>query len=251
MRLKGRVSIVTGGATGLGRAVALAYAREGASVVIADIADAGAVVAEIESDGGAAIYARTDISDEQSVAAMVRGAVNRFGAVDILFNNAAVSASLELKPFEELSVAEWRHVLDVNMIGSFLCAKMVSPIMRAQKSGSIINIASGTAFKGTPFMLHYVSSKGAIISMTRVLAHELGTDDITVNAIAPGYILTEGNLGNADFLADQGDKAIAGRALKRAGYPEDLIGGAIFLASDEARFISGQILAIDGGSVYH
>lgn len=251
MRLEGKVAIVTGGATGLGRAIALGYAREGAKVVVADIGDAEPVLAEARAAGGDVVASRVDISDEAAVKAMVMLAVERFSTVDILVNNAAVASTLRLTPFEKLTAADWRHVADVNMIGTFLCIREVAPIMRAKQSGSIINFASGTAFKGTPGMLHYTATKGAIISMTRVLAQELGSSFVRVNALSPGYILTEGNLGNKAFLLEQADKAIEGRAIKRAGYPDDLVGGALFLASDESRFVSGQILAIDGGSVYH
>lgn len=251
MRLEGKVAIVTGGASGLGRAIALRYASEGAKVVIADLGDAEPVVAEATKAGGDAVASPTDIADEAAVRRLIELAVGRFGTVDILVNNAAVASTLKLTPFEKLTVAEWRHVAEVNMIGTFLCVREVAAIMRAKKSGSIINFASGTAFKGTPGMLHYTATKGAIISMTRVLAQELGSSFVRVNAISPGYILTEGNLGNKAFLDDQSDKAIQGRAIKRAGYPADLVGGALFLASDESEFVTGQILAIDGGSVYH
>lgn len=251
MRLEGKVAIVTGGASGLGRAIALRYASEGAKVVIADLGDAEPVVAEATKAGGDAVASPTDIADEAAVRRLIELAVGRFGTVDILVNNAAVASTLKLTPFEKLTVAEWRHVAEVNMIGTFLCVREVAAIMRAKKSGSIINFASGTAFKGTPGMLHYTATKGAIISMTRVLAQELGSSFVRVNAISPGYILTEGNLGNKAFLDDQADKAIQGRAIKRAGYPADLVGGALFLASDESEFVTGQILAIDGGSVYH
>lgn len=251
MRLEGKVAIVTGGASGLGRAIALRYASEGAKVVIADLGDAEPVVAEATKAGGDAVASRTDIADEAAVRRLIDLAVGRFGTVDILVNNAAVASTLKLTPFEKLTVAEWRHVAEVNMIGTFICIREVAAIMRAKESGSIINFASGTAFKGTPGMLHYTATKGAIISMTRVLAQELGSSFVRVNAISPGYILTEGNLGNKAFLDDQSAKAIQGRAIKRAGYPADLVGGALFLASDESEFVTGQILAIDGGSVYH
>lgn len=251
MRLDGKVAIVTGGATGLGRAIALGYAREGASVAIADLTDASSVVDEVKAAGGKAVVTRTNVTDEDAVKRMVALAVERFGTVDILVNNAAIASTLRLKPFEQLTVAEWRQVVETNMIGTFLCTREVSPIVRAKQAGSIINFASGAAFKGTPYMLHYTATKGAIISMTRALARECGADFVRVNAISPGYILTEGNLANSSFLADQAEKAIDGRALKRAGYPDDLVGGAIFLASDELKFVTGQILAIDGGSVYH
>ena len=192
-----------------------------------------------------------DVSSEDSVAGMAERTIDRFGRIDILVNNAAVSASLALKPFEALTVAEWRRVLDVNTIGVFLCCRAVASHMRARKSGRIVNITSGTAFKGAPFLLHYVASKGAVMSMTRSLARELGTDNITVNAVSPGYTLSEGNLANADFLSAHRQAAIAGRVLQRDAYPEDLVGAVAFLASDDAAFMSGQILAVDGGSVFH
>ncbi len=222
MRLKGKVAIVTGGATGLGRAIALRYAKEGARVVIADLGDADPVVAEARAAGGDAVASRTDIADETAVTALIDLTLRHFGTIDILVNNAAVASTLKITPFEKLTVAEWRHVTEVNMIGTFLCIREVSPILRAKKAGSIINFASGTAFKGTPGMLHYTATKGAIISMTRVLAQELGSSFVRVNAISPGYILTEGNLDNQAFLADQADKAIAGtrhQARRLSGRP--------------------------------
>src|SRR4030095_16721526 len=162
-----------------------------------------------------------------------------------------ISKTLKITPFEKLSVAEWRKVLDVNTIGTFLCCRAASPHMRDKKYGRIINVASGTAFKGAPFLLHYVASKGSVISMTRALARELGNDNITVNAISPGYTLTEGNLANTAFVSAHREAAIASRALPRDAYPEDLVGTLSFLASDDAAFITGQIVAVDGGSVYH
>ena len=232
MRLKDRVAIVTGGSTGIGFAIARRLSEEGAAVVIADIKGAAEAAAGLSGSNRQIAAAETDVASEDSVAQLISGTIDRLGRIDILVNNAAVSASLALTPFEKLTVAEWRHVLDVNAIGTFLCCRAVAPHMRAQKSGRIVNIASGTAFKGAPFLLHYVASKGAVISMTRSLARELGNDNITVNAVSPGYTLSEGNLGNPDFL-------------------DDLVGAVAFLASDDAAFMSGQILAVDGGSVMH
>ena len=232
MRLKDRVAIVTGGSTGIGFAIARRLSEEGAAVVIADIKGAAEAAAGLSGSNRQIAAAETDVASEDSVAQLISGTIDRLGRIDILVNNAAVSASLALTPFEKLTVAEWRHVLDVNAIGTFLCCRAVAPHMRAQKSGRIVNIASGTAFKGAPFLLHYVASKGAVISMTRSLARELGNDNITVNAVSPGYTLSEGNLGNPDFL-------------------DDLVGVVAFLASDDAAFMSGQILAVDGGSVMH
>jgi len=251
LRLKDRVAIVTGGATGIGLAIVRRLMDEGASVIIADIKGAQEASDGLSGSNRPVMAVEADVSSEDSVDGMIKRTIDRFGRIDILVNNAAVSASLALKPFEELTVAEWRRVLDVNAIGVFLCCRAVASHMRARKSGRIVNIASGTAFKGAPFLLHYVASKGAVMSMTRSLARELGADNITVNAVSPGYTLSEGNLANADFLAAHRQAAIAGRVLQRDAYPEDLVGAVAFLASDDAAFMSGQILAVDGGSVFH
>jgi NAD(P)-dependent dehydrogenase (short-subunit alcohol dehydrogenase family) len=251
MRLKDRVAIVTGGATGIGLAISRRLAEEGAAVVIADIKGAAEAAAGLSGANRQVMPIETDVASEDGVARLASGTIDRLGRIDILVNNAAVSASLALTPFEKLTVAEWRYVLDVNTIGTFLCCRAVAPHMRARKSGRIVNIASGTAFKGAPFLLHYVASKGAVISMTRSLARELGSDNVTVNAVSPGYTLSEGNLDNPDFLAAHRQAAIAGRVLQRDAYPDDLVGAVAFLASDDAAFMSGQILAVDGGSVMH
>jgi NAD(P)-dependent dehydrogenase (short-subunit alcohol dehydrogenase family) len=251
MRLKDRVAIVTGGATGIGLAIARRLAEEGAAVIIADIKGAAEAAASLSGSNRQVAPVETDVASEDSVAHLVSSTVDRLGRIDILVNNAAVSATLALTPFEKLTVADWRHVLDVNTIGTFLCCRAVAPHMRVRKSGRIVNIASGTAFKGAPYLLHYVASKGAVIAMTRSLARELGSDNVTVNAVSPGYTLSEGNLDNADFLAAHRQAAIAGRVLQRDAYPEDLVGAVAFLASDDAAFMSGQILAVDGGSVMH
>jgi NAD(P)-dependent dehydrogenase (short-subunit alcohol dehydrogenase family) len=251
MRLKDRVAIVTGGATGIGLAIVRRLAEEGASVVIADIQGANEAASGFASSNQPVVPLEADVSSQDSVALMVQRTIQRLGRIDILVNNAAVSASLVLTPFEKLTVAEWRHVLEVNTIGVFLCCRAVAPHMRASKSGRIVNITSGTAFKGAPYLLHYVASKGAVMSMTRSLARELGNDNITVNAVSPGYTLSKGNLENTEFLAAHRQAAIGSRVLQRDAWPEDLVGAVAFLASDDAAFMSGQILAVDGGSVFH
>lgn len=251
MKFAGKVAIVTGAQTGIGLAIAQKLAGEGAAVVLADIADAAPQARAVQEGGGRAMAVRVDVADEQSVQALAERTIAEFGRIDILVNNAAIAASIQLRPFEQISVAEWRRMQDVNAMGPFLCARAVAPHMRRQQSGRIVNITSGTAFKGAPFMLDYVASKGALMTMTRSLARELGPAFITVNAVSPGYTLSEGNLANKDFLASYREAAIATRALPRDGWPADIVGAVAFLASDDASFISGQILAVDGGSVYH
>lgn len=250
-RFADKVAIVTGAQTGIGLAIARRLASEGAAVVLADIADATQQARALQDDGARCIASTVDVADEASVRAMVERTTAAFGRIDILVNNAAIASSIQLRPFEQISVAEWRRMQDVNAMGPFLCARAVSPTMRAQKAGRIVNITSGTAFKGAPFMLDYVASKGAVMTMTRSLARELGPDFITVNAVSPGYTLSEGNLANKDFLATYREAAIATRSVPRDGWPADIVGAVAFLASDDASFISGQILAVDGGSVYH
>jgi NAD(P)-dependent dehydrogenase (short-subunit alcohol dehydrogenase family) len=251
MKFAGKVAIVTGAQTGIGLAIAQRLAGEGAAVVLADIADAAPQARALQAAGVCALALRVDVAEEQSVHGMVERTLSEFGRVDVLVNNAAIAASIQLRAFEEISVPEWRRMQDVNAMGPFLCTRAVAPHMRRQQSGRIVNITSGTAFKGAPFMLDYVASKGALMTMTRSLARELGRDFITVNAVSPGYTLSEGNLGNKEFLASYRESAIATRALPRDGWPADIVGAVAFLASDDASFISGQILAVDGGSVYH
>ena len=200
MKLQDKVAIVTGAQTGIGRAIAERIAAEGGTVVLADINDAMAAAAGITASGGKATAIQVDVADEASVEAMVQRAMQAHGRVDILVNNAAIASGLELRPFETISAAEWRRMQDVNAMGPFLCCRAVAPHMRKQRSGRIVNMTSGTAFKGAPFMLDYVASKGALMTMTRALARELGSDFITVNAVSPGYTLSEGVLANTELL---------------------------------------------------
>jgi NAD(P)-dependent dehydrogenase (short-subunit alcohol dehydrogenase family) len=246
-----KVAIVTGAATGLGRAIAVRLARDGVRVVLADVSDMAPALAEIAQTGGHAIGFQADVTDAKAMQALCTHALMHHQRIDILVNNAAISGSLTTTPVEEISLSEWHRILDVNVTGTFLACQAVIPQMKAQNSGAIVNMASGAAFKGLPFILHYVASKGAIISMTRALANELGAHGIRVNAVAPGYTLTDTQLANDAFRESQRAAAIAGRALKRDAFPEDIVGAVAFLGSEDARFITGQILAADGGSVYH
>ncbi len=249
-RLEGKVAVVTGGAKGLGAAFAKALADEGAVAVIADIADGGSVVASIQGNGGTCCEIPTDVSDEAAVERLVSRVLSRYGQIDILINNAALFASLPLAGFQEIDVGLWDRVMAVNVRGSFLTAKHVAPAMIRRGAGKIINVSSGTAYKGQPTrMAHYITSKGAIVSLTRALSRELGEHGICVNTLAPGLTLSDSILANQPHIDMSADKVLASRALKRHGHPSDLIGAVLFLASSESDFVTGQTIAVDGGSI--
>ena len=249
MVLKGKVAIVTGGAQGLGRAYARRLLTEGARVVVADIVDP-VPAAEKLAAFGEVLGVQTDVSSEASVTAMVRQTTERFGRIDVLVNNAAVFSSLRPQPWDKIPEAEWDRVMAVNVKGIWLCCKAVAPAMKAQGGGRIINISSGTVMKGTPLMLHYVSSKGAVIALTRALARELGEFNIAVNALAPGFTLSESVKANPQW-ASFSDVIVPTRCFKRDETEEDLEGVVAFLASEDSRFITGQTLVVDGGSILY
>lgn len=248
MRLKDQVAIVTGAAQGIGAAYARGLAKEGAAVTIVDVLDPHPIAKQIVDHGGKALPLVVDVSDEQQIKEMTQKVVSTFGTIDILVNNAAVYGMIVRKPFEEITVEEWDKVMAVNVRGIFLCVKAVAPHMKAQKRGKIINVTSSTFFKGNANFLHYVSSKGAVVAMTRSLARELGDYNINVNAIAPGQTMSEANLKRGEGTDA---RSLQTRLLKRRLFPEDLVGTVIYLSSPDSDMMTGQVLLVDGGTAFH
>lgn len=251
MRLAGQVAIVTGAGMGIGKAIAERLAADGAAVVAADVRGHEATAAALRDAGGRAIAAAADVTSEADVAAMAEAALREFGRIDVLVNNAGVFSSLEPKPFEAIDPAEWRRVMDVNTLGIFLATRAVAPHMRARGAGRIVNIASGTPFKGVPFLLHYVGSKGAVVAITRALAKELGAAGILVNAVAPGFTLSDGVKANPAQLERLQEASVKARVIARDQFPADIVGAVSFFASADAAFITGQTLVVDGGAYFH
>ena len=251
MRCSGQVVIVTGGAMGIGRAIAQALLAEGATVVIADRDGAKEAATALDNAQSSVIGVPCDVSSRSDTEAMADAALEAFGRIDVLVNNAGIYSSLKMTPFEDLSVDEWRRVLDVNVIGQAMAARAVVPAMRRQGGGSIVNVSSGTPFKGVPFMLHYVASKGAVNAMTKALAKELGGADIRVNAVAPGFTLSDGVLDNPHQLEKLQDISRQARVLQRDQHPDDIVGAVVFFASQDSAFITGQTLVVDGGAYFH
>jgi len=251
-RLDGRVAILTGGAKGIGQHYARSLVAEGARLMIADIADGKEVAAALAREHGANLVesSMTDVSDEAAVKALVAKTMERFGKIDILVNNAALFAPLQEAKCTEIDVGLWDRVMAINLRGPFLLVKHVVPHMSAQGYGKIINIGSGTAYRGIPWMLHYVTSKGGIMAMSRALSRELGEHGIRVNTLAPGFTMSETVIAeNPGHVETARSRAVAARALKRDEQPQDLLGALVFLASGDSDFITGQTIAVDGGNV--
>jgi len=245
--VRDKVVIITGAGQGIGREYARQFAASGAIPVIAELNTEAAesVAKEISAQGHQALAITTDVADESSVAGLVEQVMDKYGRVDVLINNAAIFASLAMRPFEEISLSEWRAVIDVNITGPYLCTKAVAPHMRAQGRGAVINVMSGAVPLGVPNYLHYVTSKSAMVGMTNSLAKELGADSITVNAVQPGATFTE---VPRQTLTEEGKARLLGsQCIVREGIPMDLVGLVIFLASPAASFITGQTIACDGG----
>jgi NAD(P)-dependent dehydrogenase (short-subunit alcohol dehydrogenase family) len=246
-QLDGKVAIVTGAAQGIGRAIAAGLSREGARIVVADIKGAEEAARAFPDGVGLTV----DVSVEEDVARMAEETLARCGRVDILVNNAGLYASLPMRPFTEIPLEEWRRVMDVNVASMFLCCRAVVPSMRAQGGGRIVNISSGTPFRGVPYILHYVTSKGAIVAFTRALARELGKDGILVNCVAPGFTLSDGVKAHPEVIEKLREASIAARTLQRDQVPEDVVGAVVFLCGPGADFITGQTMVIDGGQYFH
>jgi len=247
LELDGKVAVVTGAAQGIGRAIADGVTAEGARIVVVDLR--GAEEAAASYPDGVGITA--DVSSEDDVARMVEEIVERCGTVDVLVNNAGLYASLAMRPFEQIPLDEWRRVMDVNVASMFLTCRATVPVMREHGGGRIVNISSGTPFRGVPFLLHYVTSKGAIVAFTRALAKELGKDGVRVNCVAPGFTMSAGVQSNPEVVEKLRDVSIAARTIQRDQVPEDVVGAVVYLCGPASDFVTGQTIVIDGGQYFH
>jgi 3-oxoacyl-[acyl-carrier protein] reductase len=245
--LKERVVIITGAGQGIGRTFARSFARAGARVVVAEVNEskAEAVAEEILRDDGEVLAVTTDVADAASIAEMIGVVEDEWGRIDVLVNNAGIFSTLEMRPFDQIPLDEWERVLRVNLTGPFLCARAVLPAMRRAHWGRIINIASGAVRLGRPNYLHYIAAKAALAGMSLSMARELGNDGITVNAILPGATFTE--IERKTVTPEQKERIVAMQCIPRPEVPEDLVGAALFLASDASAFVTGQSINLDGG----
>jgi NAD(P)-dependent dehydrogenase (short-subunit alcohol dehydrogenase family) len=245
--LDGKVAIVTGAAQGIGRAIAEGLAADGARIVVADLHGVEAAAAAFPDGVGI----ECDVSSEDDVRRLVDETVGRCGGIDVLVNNAGLYASLEMRPFDRIPLEEWRQVMDVNVASMFLTCRAVVPVMRERGGGKIVNISSGTPFRGVPFLLHYVTSKGAIVTFTRALAKELGRDNVLVNCVAPGFTMSTGVEEHPEVIEALREVSVAARTLQRDQLPEDVVGAVVFLCGPGSDFVTGQTIVIDGGQYFH
>jgi len=245
--LDGKVAVVTGAAQGIGRAIAEGLAAEGARIVVVGLA--GAEEAAKSFSDGVGITA--DVSNEADVQRLADETVERCGSIDILVNNAGLYASLEMRSFEQIPLDEWRRVMDVNVASMFLMCRAIVPVMRANGGGKIVNISSGTPFRGVPFLLHYVTSKGAIVALTRALAKEVGKDNVLVNCVAPGFTMSAGVQSHPEVVEKLRDVSISARILQRDQMPQDVVGAVVYLSGPGSDFVTGQKIVIDGGQTFH
>jgi NAD(P)-dependent dehydrogenase (short-subunit alcohol dehydrogenase family) len=246
-QLDGKVAIVTGAAQGIGRAIAEGLAADGARIVVADLKGAEEAAAAFPDGVGLTV----DVASEEAVQAMVDETLARCGSIDVLVNNAGLYASLAMRPFTEIPLAEWRQVMDVNVASMFLTCRAVVPVMREQGGGKIVNISSGTPFRGVPFLLHYVTSKGAIVAFTRALAKEVGKDRVLVNCVAPGFTMSAGVEEHPEVIEKLRDVSVSARTLQRDQLPEDVVGAVVYLSGPGSDFVTGQTIVIDGGQTFH
>ena len=245
--LDGKVALVTGAAQGIGRAIAEGLAAAGARIAVADLRGADEAAAAFPNGVGIT----GDVSSEADVKRLVGDVVEQCGGIDILVNNAGLYASLEMRPFEQIPLEEWRQVMDVNVASMFLMCREVVPVMRGRGGGKIVNISSGTPFRGVPFLLHYVTSKGAIVTLTRALAKELGKDNVLVNCVAPGFTMSAGVEAHPEVIEKLRDVSVAARTLQRDQVPEDVVGAVVFLCGPGSDFVTGQTMVIDGGQYFN
>ncbi len=249
--LTGRVVIVTGGGRGIGKVYAQALAEAGARVAIGDIAaeEVQDTAREINDGGGEAIALATDIADEAACNSLAAAAVDTYGGIDALINNASLMSALERRPWHKIPVEEWDRVMAVNLRGMFLCCQAVYPHMKERGGGKIVNISSSRFWEGSPGRLHYSTSKAGVIGFTRSLAREVGTDNIAVNAITPGFTLSDTQ--EATTTPEHIEASLKGRTFQRAQMPDDLVGTVMFLLSEASDYITGQTINVDGGKSMH
>lgn len=245
-----KIAFITGAAKGIGRAIARQLIAEEYRVVVADLAGAAEAASEL-ADARKCIGVTCDVTDPRQVELAVARCVDAFGALTCLVNNAGLYASLVPGPFDKQTPEQWRQVFEVNVVGVFNACRAAVPQMRKQGGGSIVMINSGVPFTGLPNLLHYVSSKGAILAMTRALASELGSDNIRVNGVAPGFTLSDGVTENASNFEGLRELAVRTRALGRDQTPSDIVGAVSFFCGDSSAFVTGQTLVVDGGRYFH